>query len=383
MTMIVAAVPLAALWSTAAMLKTPASTAAILKAPAPGSRAQRSRPPMLGVPGLITWLEATAPQAVVEVPTGGRERAPERSADVVAFDLNSMLHNALRNSRTEDQAIVRVFSMLHATLRSIRVRSTVVLALDGAAPLAKIETQRKRRVQSSRRAKRSRGVSGLCATPGTKFMARLESALTYWCCSELGTRRARHLAFELSGSDVPGEGEVKIIDWVLTRSASSDVHDVIFVGADGDLVLQALTISGINAFVLRESATPKAAGVGVCVSTFRSSLARARGIREPTTIDDLEALACFTFMGNDYLPKVREASFERLWRSLCALRRQRELLGERLLREDRTFNPRMLSALMRVLVRVHRQAAAAIAADIEAGVAPSTARAAHQPLPEP
>ena len=87
---------------------------------------------------------------------------------------------------------------------------------------------------------------------------------------------------------MPGE-EVKIIDWVLTRSASSDVHDVIFVGADGDLVLQALTISGINAFVLRESATPKAAGVGVCVSTFRSSLARARGIREPTTIDDLEA----------------------------------------------------------------------------------------------
>ena len=115
MTMIVAAVPLAALWSTAAMLKTPASTAAILKAPAPGSRAQRSRPPMLGVPGLITWLEATAPQVAGRGAHGGRERAPERSADVVAFDLNSMLHNALRNSRTEDQAIVRVFSMLHAT----------------------------------------------------------------------------------------------------------------------------------------------------------------------------------------------------------------------------------------------------------------------------
>ena len=48
------------------------------------------------------------------------------------------------------------------------------------------------------------------------------------------------------------------------------------IGGDGDLVLQALTLQGAEAFVLREVATPRAPGVGVCVSTLRRHLARAR-----------------------------------------------------------------------------------------------------------
>ena len=71
-------------------------------------------------------------------------------------------------------------------------------------------------------------------------MARLEQALIYWCCQELSAYRARHLTFELSGSDVPGEGEVKILEWLLDRNCSTS-GSVALVGGDGDLVLQALT----------------------------------------------------------------------------------------------------------------------------------------------
>ena len=51
-------------------------------------------------------------------------------------------------------------------------------------------------------------------------------------------------------------------------------------------------------------------------------------------------------MGNDYLPALKEGSFERLWRTLCALRRHPALEGERLLVAERAFNPRMLRALL-------------------------------------
>ena len=165
----------------------------------------------MGVPGFVTWLEATAPEAMVSVPLPAG--APPRTADVVAFDMNSLLHTALRNSRDEDRALMSVFQKLHSTLQQVEPRSHVLLAIDGAAPLAKLATQRKRRGSASQR--KRKGVPGLCATPGTRFMARLEQSLIYWCCQELSAQRARHLTFEISGSDVPGEGEVKILEWVL------------------------------------------------------------------------------------------------------------------------------------------------------------------------
>ena len=162
------------------------------------------------------------------------------------------------------------------------MRSTVVLALDGAAPLAKIETQRKRRVQSSRRAKRSRGVSGLCATPGTKFMARLESALDVLVLLRARTRRARHLAFELSGSDVPGEGEVKITIGSLRAARRPTCTTSSSLAPMATWCCRALTIS-TSTPLCSWRATPKGGGRGVCVSTFRSSLARAR---HPRAHDD-------------------------------------------------------------------------------------------------
>ena len=152
----------------------------------------------MGVPGFVTWLESTAPEAIVTIPLG----APPRAADVVAFDMNSLLHTALRNSRDEDRALMSVFQKLHSTIRHLTPGTHVLLAVDGAAPLAKLATQRKRRGLASQR--KRKGVPGLCATPGTQFMSRLEQALIYWCCQELSAQRARHLTFELSGSDVPG-----------------------------------------------------------------------------------------------------------------------------------------------------------------------------------
>jgi len=321
----------------------------------------------MGVPGFVTWLEATAPEALASIPAG----APPRRADVVAFDMNSLLHTSLRNSRDEDRALMSVFQKLHTTLLQVSPRSHVLLAVDGAAPLAKLATQRKRRGSASQR--KPKGVPGLCATPGTRFMARLEQALIYWCCQELSSQRAKHLTFELSGSDVPGEGEVKILEWLLLRNCS----DVVLVGGDGDLVLQALTLQGVEAFVLREVATQRAPGVGVCVSTLRDRLAAARGLARPTQLDDLEALACFSLMGNDYLPGLKEGSFERLWRTLCALRRHPSLEGERLLVAERAFNPKMLRAMLLVVGRVYRGVSTLISRDVEAGVKPAEARRRH------
>ena len=57
-------------------------------------------------------------------------------ADVVAIDMNGLLHTQLRRAASQDHAVALVMKQLVAILRFVKPRSTVLLALDGPAPLA-------------------------------------------------------------------------------------------------------------------------------------------------------------------------------------------------------------------------------------------------------
>ena len=53
-------------------------------------------------------------------PTSRTDVPEDFSADVVAFDMNGIAHNALRSARDESHAIKLIFQRLHATLRCVR-----------------------------------------------------------------------------------------------------------------------------------------------------------------------------------------------------------------------------------------------------------------------
>ena len=338
----------------------------------------RTAPPLLGVPGFCSWMDEKAPDALTPI-SGGLD------ADVIAFDLNAILHAVLRRASDEQHALTLVFQRLHATLRLVRPGATVILALDGPAPVAKVATQRARRLKtqrkdekiaaarardakaakSSKKKKREQGISSLLATPGTYFMADLENALLYFVCSELSTWRARGLSFLISGADVPGEGEIKLLGALhrtlqppppeqqpLRRRGGRRRH-VVLVGMDGDLVLQALTLVGGSRWevsVLRNLPSrgeqPTVVSIAKLCQQFGLRQGGGGGEAEggeaeggeaeggeadallPSALD-LIGLSCL--MGNDYLPKIREASFERLWRAYLVLRQLPQFRGAALL----------------------------------------------------
>ena len=135
------------------------------------------------------------------------------SVEVVAFDLNSLLHASLRLASSEEHAIKLVFMRLHRVLRHVRPTQSVVIALDGPGPLAKMSTQRRRRLKTESQeqsGKLSRGLSPSLATPGTAFMTLFEDALLHFCSQELTTQRGRGISFYLSGAETPGKSHTSL-----------------------------------------------------------------------------------------------------------------------------------------------------------------------------
>ena len=193
-----------------------------------------------GIAGFQRWFVAEFPEAVINVYDGDGD-----TFDHVAFDMNGLVHSACLKAKTIEHAVLRVFRELDATLRVLQPRKSVVLAFDGPGPLAKLLTQRKRRLKASRQSKYK--LSGLNITPGTEFMYTLRRACEYFAASRVaGSYRFRDVAFYISGSDVAGEGEVKIIEWLHTLRTKESGDSIIIVGGDADLVLQGLATYSVR-----------------------------------------------------------------------------------------------------------------------------------------
>ena len=173
----------------------------------------------MGIKGLNTWLHATFPGVMVAVDEQG-----SAAYDHVLFDLNGIVHAACRRRDKEKDVLRTIINELDALLRIYPARRTVLIALDGPGPEAKLLEQRKRRIDKvlkaardaealipgsaealrreelrrldeaagrrrpdapSKGRKRRAGFDSLQVTPGTLFMLRVRRALEYYAASRL------------------------------------------------------------------------------------------------------------------------------------------------------------------------------------------------------
>lgn len=173
--------------------------------------------------------------------------------------MNQIIHQSARRSRDRQALATVIFRELDHILKNCIPRKSVFFAFDGPGPLAKLMTQRKRRNKAKKEHTNanSNGTASRYAkpcidrlefTPGVELLYFLRDAVEYWAYSRLqNDRKYRNVDIRVSGADVPGEGELKLIDFC--RAAGLHESDsVIVVGGDADIVLQGLATVPIRNF---------------------------------------------------------------------------------------------------------------------------------------
>lgn len=175
--------------------------------------------------------------------------------------MNQVLHQVARRSTDRQTLTFSMFRELDQILKNCVPRKSVFFAFDGPGPLAKLLTQRRRRNKakkehtttiaksSSKRARYAkRAIDRLEFTPGVDLLYFVRDAVTYWAYSRLqNDRKYRNVDIRISGSDVPGEGELKLIDFC--RAANlPELDSVVIVGGDADIVLQGLATTPVRNF---------------------------------------------------------------------------------------------------------------------------------------
>ena len=191
------------------------------------------------------------------------------------YDLNGLIHPACskvrqekKNSgiyrdKLEEVMYVAVVKKIDEILELIRPNNFAALYVDGVAPLAKINQQRSRRYKSHilstmiNKVKERHGEivdnwNTNAISPGTNFMNGLMEYLENY----VNNHNNNNLKLELSSSNIPGEGEHKILKKIREsdiNSTDEQPYNRVIYGLDADLIMLSLISGKEGIFLLRES----------------------------------------------------------------------------------------------------------------------------------
>ena len=206
-------------------------------------------------------------------------RIPE--FDNLYLDMNGIIHNcthsdsnvAVTKHVSEDEMFIKIFNYIEHLFGKIKPQKLFFMAIDGVAPRAKMNQQRARRFRTAldNENTREKAISegkempkedpfdSNCITPGTPFMARLSEQLKYFVAKKVSEDIDwQGCEIVLSGHEVPGEGEHKIMEYI--RQAKSqpnydpNVRHCLY-GLDADLIMLGLLSHDPHFCLLREEVT--------------------------------------------------------------------------------------------------------------------------------
>ncbi|KEF54813.1 alkaline phosphatase D [Exophiala aquamarina CBS 119918] len=229
----------------------------------------------MGVPKFFRWLSERYPaisQLIAE------NRIPE--FDCLYLDMNGIIHNCTHKDSdsvnfrmTEDQMFIAIFNYIEHLFGKIKPKQLFFMAIDGVAPRAKMNQQRSRRFRTALEAEKARDKAikeGLempkeepfdsnCITPGTEFMAKLTRQLKYFISKKVSEDVDwQGVEVVLSGHEVPGEGEHKIMEYIRQAKAQPaydpNVRHCLY-GLDADLIMLGLLSHDPHFCLLREEVT--------------------------------------------------------------------------------------------------------------------------------
>jgi len=304
----------------------------------------------MGIPKFYRWLAKRYP--FIEHAIESEDDVPP--IDNLYFDLNGLVHNITHGNGTDrivltshllntgriDEIWRILFKAFDDIVHLINPRKVIFIALDSVPPVAKMVQQR------SRRAKDEKSIEGIsyltkrqhevifdisAISPGTSFMNELNKKFDFFLQNKINEdplyRRVRVI---FSDSNVPGEGEQKITEYIRNYRGSPEYNPNTrhcIYGLDADLIMLALLTHEPHIFLLKDIVEQKFTSGKEIFSIPRTNALKEQDyllvyisilreyfefefsyLKEQLKFDfDLEriiddfVLFCF-FVGNDFLP---------------------------------------------------------------------------------
>tara|TARA_B110000977_G_C11076595_1_gene491432 strand:+ start:67 stop:1662 length:1596 start_codon:yes stop_codon:yes gene_type:complete len=174
------------------------------------------------------------------------------------LDSNSIIYDSIdftlfqNKLQFENLIIQKVIDKIEVIINTINPSKNIILAFDGVPPFAKFNQQKNRRYKSSYQSNlfnKPPPWDSSSITPGTIFMEKLNLEITKYFTNKYASKN-----LILSLTDVPGEGEHKLFEYIRNNNHAHD--NTIIYGMDSDLIMLSLNHVKYNNSIYLYRETP-------------------------------------------------------------------------------------------------------------------------------
>ncbi len=220
------------------------------------------------------------------------------------LDFNGIIHTCkepvLLENGTEKDIFSAVLKYVEHMVITINPSELLFISVDGVAPRAKMEQQRKRRYKSCQDvalepkkedSPKKKKWDSNAITPGTRFMSNMDRELYK---SKYLRQLSDKINVIISNSSSPGEGEQKIFRHI--RDTEDDEGINVIHGLDADLFMLSLLVLPKQIYLYREFELKP---TYVCITTLANRLKTRDNI-----LSTKDYVLMSFLMGNDFIPKL-------------------------------------------------------------------------------
>ena len=227
----------------------------------------------MGIPKFAYFISQRYPLIVKKI----KEKVDVPEIDNFYLDLNSVIHNVSHGNsiliscqkRSYEDIYLDTCDTIEKLFQIIKPKNLLFISIDGVAPRTKMNQQRIRRYRKNTNMTmeeleiiKEKGIdinnqfNSDAISAGTKFMFHLTEYIKDFIIKKKKTdKNWAKIEIILTGADVPGEGEHKILEYIRTYKKSEvyrkNIRHCIY-GLDADLVMLALISHEPNIVLLRE-----------------------------------------------------------------------------------------------------------------------------------
>ncbi len=254
----------------------------------------------MGITGFYSWITTNYPNCFVNL------KKPILFNHIY-IDLNYLLHMCIYNSPHIKVTLKKIETMILDICANYHAVDTINICCDGSAPLAKLFLQRIRRLQEARTMIFNKDTdlnnSSLNFTPGSVFM---ESIDTYY--NDLKQKLESTLNVKVNINNLEhGEAEIKIKNLINKHLDQNPISSHLLVTNDADvlLIISATKLYKSMYVLLKNNIV---LSLDKLIETHIEKY--GKGINPNYDFSFLNM-----FNGNDYLPKLRFSTIDKLWES--------------------------------------------------------------------
>ena len=289
----------------------------------------------MGIPSYFRNITKTNPSII--------KNKIKQEVSHLYLDLNCAIHKCCREvmdkqeeiskNELEEKMIQRIIDYIIELYNYVKPQDVLYIAIDGVAPRAKMVQQRLRRFKSVKEKKLKQEIEKKynnemnniwdtnAITPGTTFMTKLAMRIRKILTNKNCLNCSDKFSIILSDSNVPGEGEHKIYNYIKNLENTNNTYNAveschIVYGLDADLIMLSLTCHLDNIYLLREELEFNIEDKSLypflyldindlsnCIVNYLIDNEMKISIQNKWKIIDDYVTICF-LMGNDFLPHI-------------------------------------------------------------------------------